>query len=71
MSDGIYVRLVNEVIDVWRPVEAVRIDVDVYLIVPQVYDRAIESWEFGPGDVVRCQLIATDDGTIIAATSKA
>jgi hypothetical protein len=53
--DTIYVALLNEGIDVWRPVAAERVSPDSYLIADQDYDRAIERWEFEPGTVVRCR----------------
>jgi hypothetical protein len=53
--DTIYVALLDEGIDVWRPVEARRLAPDTYLIVDQDYDRRIERWEFEPGTEVRCR----------------
>ncbi len=50
----IYVRLVNEPVDVWRPVEAEHVSGNVHLILPQDYDRDSEVWEFEPGDLVEC-----------------
>jgi hypothetical protein len=47
-ADTIYVALLDEGVDVWRPVEAKRLSADRYLIVDQDYDPAIERWEFEP-----------------------
>lgn len=40
----IYVALLDEGIDVWRPVEAEWLGGDSYLIVSQAYDREVETW---------------------------
>jgi hypothetical protein len=66
--DTIYVALLDEGIDVWRPVEAERISPDSYLIVEQGYDPAIERWEFEPGTVVRCRKEKRDGRQILVAT---
>ncbi len=67
----IYVALLDEGVEVWRPVEAQHLSGDTYRIVEQQYDRETESWEFGPGDTVVCETIEASDGTILAAISKA
>jgi hypothetical protein len=70
MSDEseIFVRLIDEGVDVWRPVRAERLDDDVYRIIDQPYDRDVETWQFGPGDVVVAEPISSSDGQILAAT---
>jgi hypothetical protein len=68
--DTIYVALLDEGIDVWRPVEAQKLSPDTYLIVDQDYDRAIERWEFEPGTVVRCRKERRDGREILVATEK-
>jgi hypothetical protein len=68
--DTIYVALLDEGIDVWRPVEARKLSPDTYLIVDQDYDRAIERWEFEPGTVVRCRKERRDGREILVATEK-
>lgn len=67
-KEQIHVRLVEEPIDVWRPVEAEHVHDDVYRIVEQSYDRSIETWEFEPGDLVVAEPTASSDATILAAT---
>jgi hypothetical protein len=67
----IYVALLDEGVDVWRPVRAEHTGGDVYRILPQSYDREIESWQFQPGDHVVCELIDSSEGRILAATRKA
>jgi hypothetical protein len=63
----IFVRLLDEGVDVWRPVTASRISKDVYRILEQPYDRNIEIWQFAPGDQVVCKMIESDRGQILAA----
>lgn len=63
----IYVRLIDEVVDVWRPVEAEPLHGESYTISEQPYDRATEAWEFEPGDIVVAELIESSDGLILAA----
>jgi hypothetical protein len=69
--DTIYVALLDEGIDVWRPVEARRLSPDTYLIVDQDYDPRSETWEFEPGTVVRCRTESRDGRQILVATEKA
>jgi hypothetical protein len=64
----IFIRLIDEPIDVWRPVLAERKTDGIYRIVDQPYNRDIETWEFSPGDEVVCEMIDSSDGQIIAAT---
>ena len=66
----IFIRLLHERVDVWRPVRAEHLHDDVYKIVNQLYDREIETWQFGPGDEVVCELIDSSDGRILAATRR-
>ena len=44
----IYVALLDEGIDVWRPGEARKIAANTYLILDQNYDREVEAWQFEP-----------------------
>ena len=50
-QDTIYVRLLDEELDVWRPVKARRIN-DAYQILDYDYDADVETWEFTPGQIV-------------------
>ena len=55
----VYVRLLNEGTDVYRPVEAVVLEESVVrLVAPPDYDPADEEWEFEPGSVVRVEVRA-------------
>lgn len=49
----IYVALLGEGTDCWRPVPAVRLSSGVYRIVSTKPEGEI--WQFQPGDVVRCK----------------
>jgi hypothetical protein len=63
----IYVKLVGEGVEVWRPVKAEHLRDDVYLIVDQPYDRDSETWQFGPGSSVVCEPVESADGPIPGA----
>jgi hypothetical protein len=67
----VYMALLDEGVDVWRPVQAEHLGGNVYRILSQSYDRTIESWQFEPGDVVLCEMVDSSDGRILAATRKA
>lgn len=49
----IYMPLLDEGVDVWRPVPAERLSADRYLVAGVV--PTDESWQFVPGSVVRCE----------------
>ena len=49
----IYVALLGEGTEVWRPVEAQPIGNDVFLLQGQIPSG--ESWQFTPGTQVRCK----------------
>lgn len=66
----IFVALLDEGVDVWRPVQAEHLHDDIYRVVGQPYDREHESWQFGPGDIVRCEHVASSEGVILAATRR-
>lgn len=63
----IFVKLLDEAVDVWRPVKAVHLDGQTYRIVEQPYDRETETWEFVPGTTVQFEVIDGSDGPITAA----
>lgn len=67
----IYVALLDEGVEVWRPVLAAPLHGMVYRILAQPYDREAERWEFEPGDEVICAPIKSEDSTIIAANRRA
>lgn len=49
----VYVALLNEGVDVWRPVQADHIGGDLYQLTGEQPDD--EAWAFAVGDVVRCR----------------
>lgn len=52
----IYVALLDEGVDVWRPVDAETLGGGRYrLIAPPDYDPEVETWAIAPGSVVRCE----------------
>lgn len=63
----IFVALLDEGVDVWRPVEAERLSGDLFRIAPQPYDAEIERWAFPPGAVVRCDLLELSGQRVLAA----
>jgi len=68
MTEEIYVGLLDEGVDVWRPVHAKKVGPDTYYI-PDHYDPSAdaETWEFPPGSTVVCEPRKTSDGIILAA----
>jgi hypothetical protein len=70
-TEEIFVSLLDEGVDVWRPVRAVHLHGNVYRIADQSYDNEVETWQFVPGDEVFCEMIDSNDGRIFAATRKA
>lgn len=70
-EEEIFVGLLDEGVDVWRPVVAEHLSGNIYRIIDQPYDREIESWQFEPGDKVVCEMIESSEGHILAATKRA
>jgi hypothetical protein len=70
-SIEIFVSLLDEGVEVWRPVLAEHVDGAIYRIVFQPYNREVETWEYEPGDEVVCKMIDSSDGQILAATRRA
>jgi hypothetical protein len=62
--ETIYLALLNEGVDVWRPIDA-RCEGDLYRIVDSVPES--EPWAFGPGTLVRCELRELADGPALVA----
>ena len=59
--ETIYVALLEEGTDCWRPVLAEPIDSETYRIKGEIPEE--EVWEFQPGDVVRCRAKTFSDGS--------
>jgi hypothetical protein len=57
----VYVALLDEGVDVWRPVEAEHVEADLYRLTGARPDD--EAWPFAVGDVVRCEVrTLSEDG---------
>ena len=57
----VYVALLDEATDEWRPVEAEHVQGDEYVLYGPIPDD--EAWEFQPGDVVHCRERTSSTGT--------
>jgi hypothetical protein len=67
--DTIYVQLLDEGIDVYRPVKAIKIAPLVYEIsLDNVYDPEDENWEFLPGNRVVVKEKALSSGGVLVAS---
>lgn len=49
----VYVELLDEGVDAWRPVLAQPVSGDVYRLIGEIPDG--ETWLFAPGDIVKCE----------------
>ena len=66
----IYVALLSEGTDAWRPTQAEPLGDGTYrLLATPTYDRDDEEWEFPPGSVVRAALRRLSGGDRLVATS--
>jgi hypothetical protein len=67
----VYVRLLDEGTDVWRPARATALpDGSFRLLEPEGYDPAAETWEFPPSTKVRCvtrKFTDADEGLVAVA----
>ena len=63
----VYVSLLDEGVDVWRPVSAEHIRDDVYRIVGESPDPEDEQWQFLPGQHVRCRLQQLSEAECLVA----
>jgi hypothetical protein len=61
--ETIFIALLDEGTDVWRPVEAIRVGNGVYEIPADISIPADEHWPFSPGQVVACEARKFADGT--------
>jgi hypothetical protein len=53
-TETVYVELLDEGVDVWRPVQAEHLGGDLYRLTGEQPDG--EVWPFAVGDVVRCRV---------------
>jgi hypothetical protein len=58
----IYIFLLNEGVEVWRPVEAELIEDGIYRILSVNDDPNDEEWQFQTGMIVRCENKTFSDG---------
>jgi hypothetical protein len=63
----VYVYLLDEGVDVWRPVQARGLGDDRYQLVSVNSDPDDEHWEFNTGDVVRCEIRQLSGGHALVA----
>jgi hypothetical protein len=67
-TQTVYVELVDEGVDMWRPVEAIPEGDDTFRLPNQAPDG--EEWRFPPGSIVRCELRAFAHGEALTAIEK-
>ena len=65
----VYVALLDEGVDVWRPAAAEHIDADWYRLVGSQPDG--ESWEFRTGQIVRCEARRVSGELVLVAVAAA
>ncbi|HEU0311193.1 MAG TPA: hypothetical protein VFR36_08255 [Sphingomicrobium sp.] len=65
----IYMPLLNEGTDVWRPVEAMKIGELGYMVTENAPPE--EEWAFQPGHILRCEERQLSGGTHLVAVAKA
>lgn len=63
----VYVYLLDEGVDVWRPIQAKHLGGDEFEIMSVNPDPESESWQFHTGDRVRCKLKRFHEGEGLVA----
>jgi hypothetical protein len=73
IKDTVYVYLLNEGTDSWRPVNADYVNKDTYLLHGQdIYNPSDEEWEFPPGTLVLTEIKKLSSGnSFLVAIQKA
>ena len=67
-TDQIFVKLLDEGLNVYRPIQAEKVANDIYRIPPNLDPGQLgEEWEFPRGATVVCRPRDTSDGKILAA----
>ena len=64
----VYVALLDEDVEVWRPVEAEPVGGDLYRLTGEIPDG--EVWAFAPGDVVRCETRMLSEGRPVSVATE-
>lgn len=68
MTKEIYIPLLDEGTDVWRPTQGEVLSNDIYLVRPSPdYDSEDEVWKFPPGSEVICEIRKLSAGEVLAA----
>lgn len=62
--ETVYVALVNEGVDAWRPVQARSLGRNLFRLIGVDEDVSDESWQFPIGAVVRCETKVFDEGNV-------
>lgn len=64
----VFVKLLNEGTDVWRPVAAQHVGANIYAL-PRVEPELGEAWDFPPGATVRCETRPLSEGRSLVAVA--
>lgn len=68
----IHIRLLDEIVDVWRPTKAIELENEIFQVLPTIdYDKNDEEWEFVPGSIVKCATKEFDQGHGLVAIALA
>ena len=67
----IFVALLDEGTDVWRPVDAEPLPMGQFRILPGTDDANGELWEFAPGEIVICEERSLSGGPALIAIRSA
>lgn len=71
-SSIVYVRLLGEGTEVFRPTPATLVSGSTYrLVAPPDYDQEDEKWEFCPGSVVLCEPKTLEGDRVLVAVATA
>ncbi len=62
LKTTIYVELLSEGTQVWRPVEAIELRSNTFVLLSSD-DAATEEWPFKPGEIVSCESRVFADGS--------
>jgi hypothetical protein len=67
----VYVRLLGEGVEVFRPVPSRMVSEGVFLLGgEEIYERADEEWEFLPGTAVRAVVKTLEGSEVLVAVGK-
>lgn len=67
----LYIPLLNEGVDVWRPTRGVVLGPDtIQVLATDDYDPTTEEWAFPPGSTVRCVKEMKSGGEVLVAQQR-